>query len=241
MRSAKVFPGELGAERAVMQDRVFAPLPTGQQAYVVRVRPTQKEQSSCAVCSHRYPGYDRGDGLRRWRAMDLGMYMTWVETEVPRGSCRCHGVWEGNGFRGRALARAPCMPPRNGVPGWRCTPTRPRCRRWCRLPAVVERVANAALAQFDPLQGLLRTGIDEVAYRKGHHYLTVVLDHDCGRLLCASSGRNEETLHCFFDALGPVRCKQLQLVSADASSYIANVVKERCLSAVPCSAWAPAT
>ena len=98
----------------------------------------------------------------------------------------------------------------------------------------MERVANAALAQFDPLQGLLRTGIDEVAYRKGHHYLTVVLDHDCGRLLCASSGRNEETLHCCFDALGPVRCKQLQLVRADAASYIANVVKECRLSAVPC-------
>jgi transposase len=105
---------------------------------------------------------------------------------------------------------------------------------WPSVGAIVERVAQAALAQFDPLQGLLRIGIDEVAYRKGHYYLTVVLDHDSGRLLWASPGRNEETLHSFFDALGPVRCKQLQLVSADAASYIANVVRERCPNAVLC-------
>ena len=73
---------------------------------------------------------------------------------------------------------------------------------WRTVGAIVERVAEAALAQFDPLQGLLRIGIDEVAYRKGHYYLTVVLDHDSGRLLWASPGRNEETLHTFFDALG---------------------------------------
>ena len=61
-----------------------------------------------------------------------------------------------------------------------------------------------------------------------------MLDHDSGRLLWASPGRTEQTLHTFFDALGPVRCKQLQLVSANAASYIANVVRERCPKAVLC-------
>jgi transposase len=28
------------------------------------------------------------------------------------------------------------------------------------------------------LEGLYRIGIDEVSYRKGHRYLTVVADHD---------------------------------------------------------------
>lgn len=105
---------------------------------------------------------------------------------------------------------------------------------WRTVGAIVERVAKAALAQFDPLRGLLLIDIDEVAYRKGHHYLTVVLDHDSGRLRWASPGRNEETLRSFFDALGPVRCKQLQMVSADAVSYIANVARERCPNAVLC-------
>jgi transposase len=41
-------------------------------------------------------------------------------------------------------------------------------------------------------------------------------------------------VHSLFDALGPVRCKQLQFFSADAASYIANVVKERCPNPVLC-------
>ena len=45
---------------------------------------------------------------------------------------------------------------------------------------------------------------------------------------------HEATLHTFFDAQGPVRCKLLQLVSADAASDMANVVKERCPNAVLC-------
>jgi transposase len=38
-------------------------------------------------------------------------------------------------------------------------------------------------AGTDPLDGLRRIGIDEVAYRKGQRYLTVVVDHDTGRLV----------------------------------------------------------
>jgi transposase len=92
MRSANMFLGALGVERAVMQDCVFELLPTGQQAVAVRVRPTQKAQGRCAVCGRRCPGYDRGDGVRRWRAMDLGTCMTWVEAGAPRVSCPRHGV-----------------------------------------------------------------------------------------------------------------------------------------------------
>jgi len=34
----------------------------------------------------------------------------------------------------------------------------------------------------DQLDGLTRIGIDEISYRKGHRYLTCVVDHDTGRL-----------------------------------------------------------
>jgi len=178
--------------------------------------------------------------VRRWRAMDLGMCMTWVEAEAPRVSCPRHGVgvqrvpWAraGSGFVYAVEEQCAWMTVRTDKTTlWTLLRI-----AWRMVGALVERVAQAALAQFDPLQDLLRIGIDEVAYRKVHRYLTVVLDHDSGRLLWASPGRNEEKLRSFFDALGPVRCKQLQLVSANAASYIANVVRERCPNAVLCLA-----
>ena len=238
MRSDKMFLRALGVERAVMENCVFETQSSGHLAAVVRVRLTKKEQGRCAVCGHRCPGYDRGDGLRRWRAMDLGLHATFLEAEAPRVKCPLHGVgvqrvpWAraGSGFVVAFEDLCAWMAVRTD----KTTLSTLLRIAWRTVGAIVERVANSALARFDPLQGLLRIGIDEVAYRKGHHYLTVVLDHDSGRLLWASPGRNEKTLHTFFDALGPARCAQLKLVSADAASFIANVVKERCPQAVLC-------
>ncbi|MER3410606.1 MAG: ISL3 family transposase, partial [Thermoleophilia bacterium] len=35
---------------------------------VVRARPRARERSRCGVCGRRLPGYDGGEGRRRWRA-----------------------------------------------------------------------------------------------------------------------------------------------------------------------------
>lgn len=55
----------------------------------------------------------------------------------------------------------------------------------------------------DQLAGLARIGIDEIAHCKGHRYLTVVVDHDTGRLVWAKEGRSSEVVHVFFDDLAP--------------------------------------
>ena len=39
---------------------------------VARVRPTSRVRSRCGLCRRRSPGYDAGEGRRRWRALDLG-------------------------------------------------------------------------------------------------------------------------------------------------------------------------
>ena len=46
----------------------------------------------------------------------------------------------------------------------------------------------------DRLDGLRRIGIDEISYKRGHRYLTVVVDHDSGRLVWAGPGRDDATL-----------------------------------------------
>ena len=52
------------------------------------------------------------------------------------------------------------------------------------------------------------------SYKKGHKYLTVVVDHDSGRLVWAAQGRNAATLRRFFDALGQARCAAITHVTA---------------------------
>ena len=49
---------------------------------------------------------------------------------------------------------------------------------WRTVGAIVTRVAADATAGVDRFAGLRRIGIDEISYKKGHRYLTVVVDHD---------------------------------------------------------------
>ena len=59
---------------------------------IVSVRPAWRERDRCGVCRRRSPGYDLGEGRRRWRALDLGTTFAFLEAEAPRVSCRRHGV-----------------------------------------------------------------------------------------------------------------------------------------------------
>jgi len=71
----------------------------------------------------------------------------------------------------------------------------------------------------DQVADLTRIGIDEISYKRGHKYLTCVVDHDSGRHVWAAPGPDKATLATFFDALGPERSAQITYVSADGATW----------------------
>lgn len=90
----------------------------------------------------------------------------------------------------------------------------------------------------DLFAGLARIGIDEISYKKGHKYLTVVICHDTGRLVWAAPGRDKATVRKFFDDLEASvagRCQKITHVTADGAAWIADVVAEKCPQAVRCA------
>jgi transposase len=107
---------------------------------------------------------------------------------------------------------------------------------WRTVGAIIARVwAEIEDVTGDRLDGVRRIGIDEVSYKRGYRYLTVVVDHDSRRLLWAAPGRDRATLRTFFDGLGPERSAQITHVSADQADWIAEVIAERCPGAVQCA------
>ena len=79
---------------------------------------------------------------------------------------------------------------------------------------VIDVVADAIDA--NRLNGIYRIGVDEVSYRKGYRYLTVVADHDQeGAVIWAGEGKGAATLEAFYDELGDERSAQLEAVSMD--------------------------
>jgi len=61
----------------------------------------------------------------------------------------------------------------------------------------------------------VRIGVDEIAYQKGHKYLTVVRDVDQGRVLWVGLDRKKETLDAFFKELGPEKCQGIKVAVMD--------------------------
>lgn len=104
---------------------------------------------------------------------------------------------------------------------------------WRAVDNMCVRVATEALSRVDLLDGLVAIAIDEVKYKKGHKYLTVVCDHFTGKVIWAAKGRSKATLAKFFDDLG-TRAGHLQFVTADGATWITTVVAERAPNAILC-------
>jgi len=71
-----------------------------------------------------------------------------------------------------------------------------------------------------------RIGVDEIAYEKGHKYLTVVRDLDKGRVIWVKEGRKKETLDEFFNELGKRKCENISVAVLDMWEPYISSIKE---------------
>jgi transposase len=71
-------------------------------------------------------------------------------------------------------------------------------------------------------------GIDEIQYRKGHNYLTMVyqIDKDCRRLLYVARERTEGSLRGFFSVISDETLQSLKYICSDMWPAYLNVIKE---------------
>jgi transposase len=77
--------------------------------------------------------------------------------------------------------------------------------------------------------GIEAIGVDEIKWKRGHRYVTLVyqIDEGCRRLLWIGKDRTEKTLHGFFDLLGDKLRPTLRYVCSDMWSAYLNTVAER--------------
>jgi transposase len=74
----------------------------------------------------------------------------------------------------------------------------------------------------------INIGVDEIAYQKGHQYLTVVRDVDAKKVIWIGEARKKETLDRFFSELGPEKSRRIEKAVMDMwDPYIASV-RENC-------------
>ena len=189
----------------------------------VRLRRRRRVCSRCGqVCRATHDTV-----LCRWRHLDLGAHRCYLVAAIRRVKCPDCGVrveavpWARGArftrdfedvvaYLAQQMAKDPIA----------------RLMRvaWDTVGRIVDRVLAERL-DGGRLHGLERIGVDEVSYRRRHRYLTVVADHDSGRIVWCAKGRNAATLQAFFDELGERRAT-IRAVSIDMSGGYEKAIRE---------------
>jgi transposase len=205
---------------------------------VVWVRRKAGVRGRCGRCAVAAPWFDNGGGQRRWRHVDVGFATCELAADAPRVNCPEHGPtvaevpfarhdsWFSRAFEDLVVFDA--------IVSNKLAAARRYGVSWRAVDHMCIRVATEALGRVDLLEGLVAIAIDEVKYKKGQRYLTVVCDHLTGRVIWAAKGRTKATVGAFFDALGTERAEKLQFVTCDGAEWIRSVVAERAPEATIC-------
>lgn len=204
----------------------------------VHVRPKVRRRGRCGRCGVLGPWFDNGDGARSWRHIDAGFATVELQAVARRVECSSCGPtvaavpWARHDS---AFTRAfEDLVVHDAIVGNKQAAADRYGISWRAVNNMCIRVATEALGRVDLLDGLVAIAIDEVKYKKGHRYLTVVCDHVTGRVIWAAKGRSKDTVGAFFDALGDDRAAELRFVTADGATWITDVVAERAPDALVC-------
>ena len=198
------------------------------EGLVLDVAPTTRVPI-CSGCFKRvHAVHDTYEG-RRWRHLDVAGMRLWLQYEIRRVRCPRCGV---------TVELVPWAEPQS----WftfdfeqhvaylaqradKTTISDTMRIGWATVGSIIERVV-ARLRPSDALDGLRVIGVDELSYRRHHEYVTVVVDHERGAVVWAHQGKDADTLHAFFEELGPERCARLEAVTLDLSAAYIKAVTE---------------
>ncbi|MCA9056202.1 MAG: ISL3 family transposase [Planctomycetaceae bacterium] len=176
--------------------------------------------TSCPQCRGREIVH-RGTVPRSWSAPPIGRKPVTLFAEVPRIECR--------DCRCQPGVPVPFADPRRSYTRSferlvldlrKCMTIRDVARHLCVSEWIVRDIDKRWLGRRfskPKLQQVRRIAIDEIAVRKGHRYLTIVLDLDSGAVVFVGQGKGAEALTPFWKRLKASRAK-INAVAMDMSA-----------------------
>jgi transposase len=206
----------------------------GEEILIISARPPKYKQHRCGLCGKKAKGYDSENKLRRWRALDLGTLRVYIEAPAPRVCCKNHGVvtaavpWARHNARFTynfedSVAWLLLHASKTVVSEYMRI-------AWETVGGIAKRVYDDVKV-IDAFDGLSSIGIDETSYKKGHKYMTVIVDHVSGRLIWAAPGYGKTVLEGFFEQLTPEQRMSIKHVTGDGAGWIKDCATTYCKNA----------
>jgi transposase len=206
---------------------------SGKESLVVTVEARRNSKAICSGCSKPAPCYDRGSGKSRLFAfVPLWGFLVYLSYCMRRVDCSRCGVkveqvpWaDGKSSQTKAYQLFLARWARRL--SWKETAEVFRTS-WDSVYTAVRSVVAYGL-QHRCLNGIEAIGVDEVQYRKGHNYMTLVYQIDEGRrrLLYIAEKRTVKSLLRFFRHVGPEVYTQIKFVCSDMWKPYLKVIRKK--------------
>jgi transposase len=202
----------------------------------IDVRPRKGSQACCSGCSKPARGYDQLPE-RRFEFIPVWGFAVELLYSMRRVECRACGVkveevpW---GMGKHTLSRAYMLHLAHWARklSWKET-AQSFHTSWEKVCQAVEYVVGWGLEhrQIGPIQAI---GVDEIAYGKGHDYLTLVYQVDAGftRLLWVGEKRTKESFQKFFDLIGKDLAAKIEFVCSDMWKPYLDLIEKHCTNAL---------
>ena len=194
---------------------------------IFHVRP-QWRIVRCPVCKSRAV-IRKGGCTRRLRTVPIGRKPIWLDVEIPRIFCQeCNCVRQINtviaqprksytrSFARYVIALSKVMTLKDIAKflnvGW----------------DLVKDIVKSRLARLfsnPPLRNTRYIAIDEISIRKGHKYVTIVLDLDIGNVLFVGDGKGAEALIPFWQRVRKSKCQIIAVSTDPGQAYISATLE----------------
>lgn len=239
----------LNVNNTVVIDYDFSERFDGVKHLTIFARPNKWHDCDCPICHIRCPRDGKSADTRSWRGLDWGGIRVNIVGETHRIKCPTHGS---------LVADVPWA-----YPGSRFTKDFDLTVGWLAMYLsrsiiaeymqidwkTVGRCVSRTLDEIEPersvrLNGLVNIGIDETSYKKGHKYITVIVNHDTNTVVWAHEGHGKSVLTEFYKSLTPEQLSTIKVVTGDGAKWITECVNEftpgceRCVDPFHVVEWA---
>jgi len=200
---------------------------------IVELKLRSNSKSRCSGCCRISPRYDYAESRARlFEFVALWGIKVFFSYRIRRVNCRKCGV------------KVECVPWANGkspqtkalqwflsdwakVLDWSQVASRFRVN-WRQVYTAVKAAVDYGL-KYRNLDGIEAIGVDEVAFGKGHKYMSLVYEIGFGRkrLLSVSKGRSVKSFLQFWSDLGKQRSAQIKYVCSDMWKPYLKVIAQK--------------
>jgi transposase len=218
--------------KSFVYDKVSFVIENGERFIEVTVMPRRNSQAICSCCGQPAPLYDRMKKERRFEFIPLWGYRVFLVYLMRRVDCIHCGVkveqvpWA-RGKRELTDTYQQFLAHWAKKLSWKEVAMSFQTS-WEKVFQAVEYIVEWGLEHRD-LSGITAIGVDEIAWRKNHKYLTMVYQIDKGnrRLLWIGNERTIKTLLRFFRFFGKERSQELKYICSDMWWPYIKVIKKK--------------